>query len=129
MDKTWTKHGQNMDKRGQIIDARPFDRFSGHVKEPRPGLRSGHIPGSINICYKELLNDDQTLKNKELLSDIFAAKGVDLTLPIITSCGSGITAAILFLALEVVGAKNLALYDGSWSEWGSRDDLDVENNI
>ena len=114
------------DKIGQIIDARPFDRFSGQATEPRPGLRSGHIPGSINICYKELLNDDHTLKNKKLLSDIFAAKGVDLTLPIIVSCGSGVTAAILFLALKVMGAKNLAIYDGSWSEWGSRDDLDIE---
>ena len=117
------------DKIGQIIDARPFDRFSGQATEPRPGLRSGHIPGSLNICYKELLNDDRTLKNKELLSDIFAAKGVDLTLPIITSCGSGVTAAILFLALEVIGAKNLAIYDGSWSEWGSRDDLDIEISL
>ena len=75
---------------------------------------------------KELLNDDHTLKNKELLSDIFAAKGLDLTLPIITSSGSGVTAAILFLALEIIGAKKLAIYDGSWTEWGSRDDLDIE---
>ncbi len=117
------------DGTGQIIDARSFDRFSGQAMEPRPGLRSGHIPGSINICYKELLNEDHTLKNKELLLNIFAAKGVDLTQPIISSCGSGVTAAILFLALKVIGAENLAIYDGSWAEWGSRDDLDIEISI
>ena len=114
---------------GQIIDARPASRFSGLESEPRPGLRSGHIPGSTNICYKDLLNDDQTLKSKELLLNIFKSKGVDLANPIITSCGSGVTAAILFLALELVGATDLAIYDGSWAEWGQREDLDIETNL
>ena len=113
------------DKPAQIIDARSTDRFNGQTAEPRVGLRSGHIPGSTNICYKECLNDDQTLKSKELLLDIFSSRGVDLTLPIITSCGSGVTAAILFLALEVIGTKEIAVYDGSWAEWGMRDDLEI----
>ena len=113
------------DKPAQIIDARSPDRFNGQTAEPRVGLRSGHIPGSTNICYKECLNDDQTLKSKELLLDIFSSRGVDLTLPIITSCGSGVTAAILFLALEVIGKKEIAVYDGSWAEWGMRDDLEI----
>ena len=114
---------------GQIIDARPASRFNGLESEPRPGLRSGHIPGSTNICYRDLLNDDQTLKSKELLLNIFTSKGVDLTKPIITSCGSGVTAAILFLALELVGATDLAIYDGSWAEWGQREDLEIETDL
>ncbi len=113
----------------QIIDARSFDRFSGRVEEPRPGLRSGHIPGSTNIFYKELLNDDLTLKNHKSLLTIFRTKGIDLTAPIITSCGSGVTAAILYLALEVIGAKDIAIYDGSWCEWGLREDLEVETSL
>ena len=113
----------------QIIDARSSERFRGLAAEPRPGLRSGHIPGSTNICYKELINEDHTIKSQASLLAIFSSKGIDLSLPIITSCGSGVTAAILFLALELVGVKDVAIYDGSWAEWGQRDDLDVETEL
>ena len=113
------------DDASQIVDARPQDRFQGLVSEPRPGLRSGHIPGSINVCYKDLLNIDQTMKSINDLQDIFESQGLDLDRPIITSCGSGVTAAILSLALSIIGAKDVALYDGSWAEWGIRSDLDI----
>ena len=113
------------DDASQIVDARPKDRFQGLVSEPRPGLRSGHIPGSINVCYKDLLNIGQTMKSSNNLQNIFESQGLDLDRPIITSCGSGVTAAILSLALSIVGAKDVALYDGSWAEWGIRSDLDV----
>ena len=113
----------------QIIDARSPDRFNGSAVEPRPGLRSGHIPGSTNICYKELLNDDFTVKDKESLLRIFNSKEIDLTAPIIATCGSGVTAAILFLSLEIIGARNKSIYDGSWSEWGQREDLLVETKL
>ena len=110
----------------QIVDARSKDRFHGRAPEPRPGLRSGHIPKTTNICFQELLNDDKSLKNRVALKRIFYAKGVNLEKQIITSCGSGVTAAILAFALYLLGAKNVALYDGSWCEWGARYDLDVE---
>ena len=109
----------------QIVDARPQDRFKGSVPEPRPGLKSGHIPGSINVCYKDLLNVDQTMKSSKDLQNIFESQGLNLTLPIVTSCGSGVTAAILSLALSIIGVHDVALYDGSWAEWGMRSDLDV----
>jgi thiosulfate/3-mercaptopyruvate sulfurtransferase len=109
----------------QIVDARPRDRFKGLVSEPRPGLKSGHIPGSINVCYKDLLNADQTMKSIKDLRNIFESQGLNLGLPIVTSCGSGVTAAILSLALNIIGVHDVALYDGSWAEWGMRSDLDV----
>jgi thiosulfate/3-mercaptopyruvate sulfurtransferase len=109
----------------QIVDARPQDRFKGLVSEPRPGLKSGHIPGSINVCYKDLLNVDQTMKSSNDLKNIFESQGLNLNLPIVTSCGSGVTAAILSLALSIIGVHDVALYDGSWAEWGMRSDLDV----
>ncbi len=103
----------------QILDARPKTRFMGLLPEPRPGLRSGNIPNSINLPYTNLLNENGTLKEKQDLLDEFKSSGLDLDKPVITSCGSGITASILFLALDMIGHRNISLYDGSWVEWGS----------
>ncbi|MEL6643069.1 MAG: 3-mercaptopyruvate sulfurtransferase [Pseudomonadota bacterium] len=110
----------------EIVDARSPSRFTGEEKEPRAGLRSGHIPGSKNVHYRTLLNDDGTMKDVDDLRAVFAAAEVDLSKPIITTCGSGVTAAILYLALERMGVDRLSLYDGSWSEWGRFDELKVE---
>lgn len=109
----------------EIIDARAPARFKGEVEEPRPGLRSGHIPNSKNVPFGTLLNEDGTMKPEADLRAVFDAAGVDLGKPAITSCGSGVTAAIINLALERLGRDNHALYDGSWSEWGMYDDLKV----
>ena len=107
----------------QIVDARAPERFRGEAPEPRPGLRSGHIPGARNVPFGRLLNADGTMKAPEALRAEFKAAGVDLKQPVITSCGSGITAAVLALALERIGHRNHSLYDGSWTEWGSFPDL------
>lgn len=107
----------------QIVDARAPERFRGEAPEPRPGLRSGHIPGARNVPFGRLLNADGTMKAPEALRTEFEAAGVDLKQPVITSCGSGITAAVLALALERIGHRNHSLYDGSWTEWGSFPDL------
>jgi thiosulfate/3-mercaptopyruvate sulfurtransferase len=108
-----------------IIDARSPGRFSGDEPEPRAGLRSGHIPGAVNVHYRTLLLDDGTMKSPADLRAVFQAAGVDLKKPAITSCGSGVTAAILSLALERIGKRDHALYDGSWAEWGMYGDLKV----
>ncbi len=110
----------------EIVDARAPARFRGEEPEPRPGLRAGHIPGAKNVHYKTLLNDDGTLKSPDEIRRVFTEAGVDLRKPIITSCGSGVTAAILSFALELIGNRQHALYDGSWTEWGSYPDLAVE---
>jgi thiosulfate/3-mercaptopyruvate sulfurtransferase len=110
----------------QIIDARSAARFRGEAPEPRAGLRGGHIPGSRNVPYTQVLNPDGTMKSAADLRAVFQAAGVDLSQPAITTCGSGVTAAILSLALERMGHRDHALYDGSWSEWGGRDDLPIE---
>ncbi|WP_370399332.1 3-mercaptopyruvate sulfurtransferase [Sulfitobacter sp. JB4-11] len=102
----------------QVVDARAPGRFRGDAPEPREGLRAGHIPGSRNVHYETLLNADQTMKSLEETRAVFEAAGVDLGKPVITSCGSGITAAILGLALQRMGHRNWSLYDGSWAEWG-----------
>jgi thiosulfate/3-mercaptopyruvate sulfurtransferase len=106
----------------QVVDARPAERFRGEAPEPRPGVRAGHIPGSLNVPYTTLVENGALLP-PERLKQAFAAGGVDIDRPVITSCGSGVSAATMWLALDALGREPQALYDGSWSEWGSRDDL------
>ena len=109
----------------QVADARSPARFRGEEAEPRPGVRSGHMPGARNVHYSTLLKPDGTLKPLEEIETVFAAAGIDLAKPIVTSCGSGVTAAILNLALTVIGVSDQALYDGSWAEWGGKPDSPV----
>jgi len=108
-----------------ILDARSPGRFRGEEPEPREGLRSGHIPGAKNVYYRDLLNEDGTMKAPEGLRTVLAEADVDLGKPAITSCGSGVTAAIINLALERIGKTDHALYDGSWTEWGAFPTLPV----
>ncbi|EOX5556882.1 3-mercaptopyruvate sulfurtransferase [Yersinia enterocolitica] len=110
----------------QILDARPAGRFKALEPEPRPGLRLGRIPGSINVPWGSMV-ENGNLKSPQELEAIFAAQGVDLTKPIITSCGSGVTAAVVALGLAAVNAPSVALYDGSWAEWGASDSLPIDS--
>ncbi len=123
-DVTQVAHAAKLHQ-AEIIDARASARFAGTAPEPRAGLRSGHIPGARNVPYSTLLNPDGTMKSVPALRAVFQAAGVDLAKPAITTCGSGITAAVLSLALERMGHRDHALYDGSWAEWGMYDDLAV----
>jgi thiosulfate/3-mercaptopyruvate sulfurtransferase len=109
----------------QVVDARSAARFRGEAPEPRPGVRQGHMPGAKNAHYASLVTADGTLKPPEALRAAFDAAGVDLAAPIVTTCGSGITAAILALALAVLGRDDAAIYDGSWTEWGGAADTPV----
>lgn len=108
-----------------IVDARAAARFRGEAPEPRPGLRSGHIPGSRNLPFGQLFAEDGTMLPPDQLRAAFQAAGVDLDRPVITTCGSGVTAAVLSLALARIGHRDNALYDGSWTEWGSFPDLNI----
>jgi thiosulfate/3-mercaptopyruvate sulfurtransferase len=108
----------------QVVDARPGDRFRGEAPEPRPGLRSGHMPGSLSLPSSQMIADGR-LRPADELTKAFAAAGVDLDKPVVTSCGSGVSAAILSLALEGLGRSARSLYDGSWAEWGQGEDRPV----
>jgi thiosulfate/3-mercaptopyruvate sulfurtransferase len=113
-------------RREQLVDARPAGRFRGTEPEPRAGLRGGHIPQSLNLPHLDLLAGDGTLRPPAELRRRFDAIGLDLARPIVTTCGSGVTACTVALALHELGAGDVAVYDGSWSEWGGRDDTPIE---
>jgi thiosulfate/3-mercaptopyruvate sulfurtransferase len=113
-------------RRAQVVDARSAGRFAGTDPEPREGLRGGHIPGSLSLPYDRLFQPDGTLLPRGDLRRAFEAARVDLDRPIVTTCGSGVTACVLALGLGIVGRPDVAVYDGSWTEWGGRDDVPVE---
>ena len=115
------------DGSAQLVDARSAERFSGNAPEPRPGLRSGHMPGSFNVPFAKVVANGR-LAPRAQIEKAFKESGVDLERPTITTCGSGITAAILSFALESVGKEPKGLYDGSWAEWGARPDVPVERD-
>jgi thiosulfate/3-mercaptopyruvate sulfurtransferase len=113
-------------KREQIVDARSAGRFKGVDPEPRAGLRGGHMPGALNVPYTNLLDaESKTFLPAEKLGETFRAAGVDLKKPVVTSCGSGVTACVLALGLYLLGRGDVAVYDGSWTEWGGRSDTPV----
>jgi thiosulfate/3-mercaptopyruvate sulfurtransferase len=109
----------------QLVDARSAGRFRGEAPEPRADLRSGHMPGACNVAWNALVSADGRLKSRDELQSVFEAGGVDLVRPIVTTCGSGVTAALLALGLARLGREDVAVYDGSWSEWGGRSDTAV----
>jgi len=112
--------------REQIVDARGAARFEGTVPEPRPGLKSGHIPGARNLPFATLFAPDCTLLPEETLKERIKAAGVDLMRPLVTTCGSGVTACVLMLAFSTIGKDDVAVYDGSWTDWGSAPGLPIE---
>jgi thiosulfate/3-mercaptopyruvate sulfurtransferase len=115
-------------RRDQIVDARAADRFAGTGEEPRPNMRKGHIPGSLNLPYPGLMNpnDNFVMRPADELKSAFAAIDVDLRQPIAASCGSGVTAAVIALGLYLIGHRDAAVYDGSWTEWGGREDTPID---
>ncbi len=113
------------DKSAQVVDARPAERFRGEAVEPRPGVRPGHMPGAFNVPVTELIANGR-LVAPEKIAERFRAGGVDLDAPVITSCGSGVTAATLWFALDAIGKAPKALYDGSWTEWGAAGEMPIE---
>ena len=116
---------QMITEHGQILDARSAGRFTGTSPEPRPGISSGHMPGAISLPFSELVEEGR-LKTAEKLRELFIAKNVDMHRPITTTCGSGITAAVIALGLEVAGAKDISLYDGSWAEYAQQPEAMIE---
>jgi len=117
----------NLERRAeQVLDARSAGRFVGTEPEPRPGLRGGHMPGSLNLPYERLCREDGTLVNAAALRGAFEKAGLDLARPVVTTCGSGVSAAVLALGLHVLGRRDVPVYDGSWTEWGGRADTPVE---
>jgi len=114
-------------RREQVLDARDPGRFNGTAPEIWPGRRSGHIPGSLNLPYTSLLDPEaKTFLPADQLEERFRAAGVDLSKPVVTTCGSGVTAAVLAFGLHLIGHKDVAVYDGSWADWGRPGDTPVE---
>jgi len=125
--RKWRAVRANIGSRAaQMLDARSAGRFAGTEPEPRAGLRGGHIPGSLNLPYDTLYREDGTLKAPDELRGAFQSAGLDLGRPVVTTCGSGVTASVLALALYLAGRRDVAVYDGSWSEWGGRPDTPIE---
>lgn len=123
--KSFADVQQMIEAKGQILDARSTGRFAGTAPEPRPGISSGHMPGSTSVPFTELVADGR-LKGVDGLRDLFAGRGVDLAQPITTTCGSGVTAAVIALGLEIAGAEQVSVYDGSWAEYAQHPEAIIE---